>query len=63
MKREYSRSTVTAEPCQGSAKFPPFAPRERNETNPNEALKNTLTVQEAAEFKEVLLGQFEEFEK
>ncbi|KZT67762.1 hypothetical protein DAEQUDRAFT_380294 [Daedalea quercina L-15889] len=62
VKREYSRSTVTAEPCQGSAKFLPFPPRERNEANPNEAPKNTLTQQEAAEFKEVILGHFEEFE-
>lgn len=63
MKREYSRSTVRAEPGQGSAKFPPFPHRERIEANPNEAPNNTLTQQEAAEFKEVLLGQFEEFEK
>lgn len=63
VKREYSRSTVQAEPCQGSAKFPPFTQRERNEANPNEAPKNILTQQEAAEFKEVLLGQFEEFDK
>ncbi|KAH9842592.1 PPP4R2-domain-containing protein [Rhodofomes roseus] len=61
VKREYSRSTVTAQPCQGGAKFLPFPPRERNEANPNEAPKNALTEQEAAEFKEVILGQFEEF--
>lgn len=54
---------MQAEPYQGSAKFPPFPQRERNEANPNEAPKNTLTQQEAAEFKEVILGQFEEFDK
>ncbi|KAH9926173.1 PPP4R2-domain-containing protein [Fomitopsis serialis] len=63
VKREYSKSTVTAQPCQGGAKFPPFQPRERNAANPNEAPKNALTEQEAAEFKKVILAQFEEFQQ
>jgi len=46
----------------GGLKLPPFAPRPRLESNPNEAPKHRLTAEEAAQFKQVIFDQLEEFE-
>lgn len=63
VKKEYSRSTVQAAPCPGGLKLPPFPPRQRNDTNPYEAPKNTLTGKEAADFQREINTQIDGFDK
>lgn len=63
VKKEYSRSTVQAAPCPGGLKLPPFPPRQRNDTNPYEAPKNTPTGKEAADFQREINTQIDGFDK
>ncbi|PCH38026.1 hypothetical protein WOLCODRAFT_114666 [Wolfiporia cocos MD-104 SS10] len=63
VKGEYNRSTVKAAPRPGGLKLPSFPSRPRDPSNPNEAPKNILTEQEAADFKQSIFAQLDEFEQ
>ena len=43
--------------------MPPFPPRKRDESNPNEAPKSFMTEQEANELKGFIFAQLHEFEE
>jgi len=55
----YSSNPLT----NGGLKLPPFAFRERNESNPNEAPKAVLSKQEVLAFKNSLYTQLDVFDK
>ncbi|KZT09477.1 uncharacterized protein LAESUDRAFT_756437 [Laetiporus sulphureus 93-53] len=65
VKKEYSRLTVTATPCPGGLKLPPFPPREQARvlSSAIEAPKNQLTEQEASDYKATLYSMLNEFHK
>ncbi|KDQ60759.1 hypothetical protein JAAARDRAFT_31731 [Jaapia argillacea MUCL 33604] len=49
-------------PPAGGLRLPPFTPRLRDESNPNEAPKASLTSAEAEEFKTSIFAQLHDFE-
>ncbi|CCM02406.1 uncharacterized protein FIBRA_04504 [Fibroporia radiculosa] len=63
IKREYEKTTVIAAPCPGGLKLPPFPPRLRDTAGPNEIPKNALNEKEAAEYRDAIFTQLDDFDQ
>jgi len=57
------RATSPISLASGGLRLPPFPPRKRDESNPNEAPKNFMNEQEANELKGFIFAQLHEFEE
>jgi len=57
------RVTSPTSLASGGLRLPPFPPRKRDESNPNEAPKSFMTEQEANELKGFIFAQLHEFEE
>ncbi|OCH94953.1 PPP4R2-domain-containing protein [Obba rivulosa] len=61
-KPEDKRPKPLEPPQPGGLKLPPFPPRPRNESSPNEAPKTILSEKEAEEFKNAIFELLDQFE-